>query len=95
MARRLFHAIVLVGTSMGAACASRDAPAPPSDARGETAELEDSATTDSFGTSDTGTPPVDTGATVDTGTKADSGSVDTSMPPDTFPGIMPPPIDGG
>lgn len=31
MARRLFHAIVLVGTGMGAACASRDAPAPITD----------------------------------------------------------------
>lgn len=47
MAHRLFHAIVLVGTGMTAACASRDAPTP----------IVDSSTT-----TDTGTGPTDTGA---------------------------------
>lgn len=91
MARRLFHAIVLVGTGMGAACASRDAPAP----------VTDSSTTSETATSDDGVdtfpgimPIGDTG-TVDTSTP-DTNKPDTfpmivadTSKPDTFPGIMP------
>jgi hypothetical protein len=97
MARRLFHAIVLVGSSMGASCSSRDAP-PSTDARTDAVSDadEETVTTDSFQM--IMPMPVDTGAPVDTGKATDSFpmiAIDTSMPPDTFPGIMPPPADTG
>lgn len=99
MARRLFHAIVLVGTGMGAACASRDAPGPPVDGGGDGTTVADTGIL-ADGEIDTfpGIMPMMTdSAPSDTG-KSDTFptiAVDTSMPPDTFPGIMPPPSDGG
>lgn len=75
MARRLFHAIVLVGTGMSAACASRDAPAP----------LTDGATADSGTAADgeldtfPGIMPMRIDSAIDTSVKTDSIAIDTSV----------------
>jgi hypothetical protein len=83
MARRLFHAVVLVGTGMGMACASRDAPTPVTDG----ATTSDTSTPADEGVdtfpgimpmmTDTGTTPTDTATPKDSATPADTGTTDT------------------
>lgn len=93
MSRRLFHAIVLVGTAMGTGCSSGDESA--SSAVDAPAEAADTWPTIFY---DTSTPDMgDTSVVVDatdsaSDTLADAGTADAadaSDTTDTWPGIMP------
>jgi hypothetical protein len=92
MARRLFHAIVLVGTGMAAACSSGGSETPVVTDSGSAADTKvaDSGAIDTFPSimpMKADSAPDDTGA-ADTRTD----TFPTIMA-DTFPGIMPPPAD--
>jgi hypothetical protein len=97
MSRRLFHAIVIVGTAMG--CSSSDSTGP-SDAKPDVADgASTSDGSSSDGSVDTfpGIMPMMPDSTTDSFPMiaADTGTTDTfpgiSPAMDSFPGIMPPP----
>jgi hypothetical protein len=103
MARRLFHAIVLVGTALGTACSSETSEPPVSTDSGSVADSKTSdATTDTFPTIAFDSGGLDS-TVADSGTAdvaKDTASSDTfpgimPMMTDSFPGIMPPPPPDG
>lgn len=91
MARRLFHAIVLVGTGMAAACGSSETSTPTVTDSGSAADtsIKDTAVLDTF----PGIMPMKADTSIDdtrmTDTKTDTFP---TIAADTFPGIMPPPL---
>lgn len=90
MAGRLFHAIVLMGTGMAAACSSSSGDPVATDTGTDTAVKD--ASIDTFPSimpqMIDSSPPRDTGVGDTRNDTFPTIAVDTSMP-DTFPGIMP------
>jgi hypothetical protein len=95
MSRRLFHAIVLVGTAMGCSSADTTGPSTQSDAKTEVAS--DGSSADTFPgimpePVDSSTDTFPTIAVDSTPADSDADTFPGIMPVmDSFPGIMPPP----